>query len=176
MDEYIEEIKSEITKKKYLENGMAEDIGVYFGKESLDTDFPLTNGVMDQFHKIDLGNMGIPVYMRKSNFIPSNYHFPWHLRVRFFMEDPIKENIKELEEMRIGREAALSYQLKLVQMWFEEIEGKVLTFQIYHYTDYNYMLHVLLIEGDKVTQVRTDIFSPERSFIVTEGEIFHAGL
>ena len=112
MDEYIEEIKSEITKKKYLENGMAEDIGVYFGKESLDTDFPLTNGVMDQFHKIDLGNMGIPVYMRKSNFIPSNYHFPWHLRVRFFMEDPIKENIKELEEMRIGREAALSYQLK----------------------------------------------------------------
>ena len=36
------------------------------------------------------------------------------------MEDPIKENIKELEEMRIGREAALSYHLKLVQMWFEE--------------------------------------------------------
>ena len=56
-------------------------------------------------------------------------------------------------------------------MWFEEIGGKVLTFQIYHYTDYSYMLHVLLVEGDKVTQVRTDIFSPERSFIVTEGEI-----
>ncbi|MCI9140927.1 MAG: hypothetical protein HFI78_15015 [Lachnospiraceae bacterium] len=65
-------------------------------------------------------NMEIPVYIRKSNFIPSNYSFTWHLRVRFFMEDPIKENIKELEEMRIGREAALSYHLKLVQMWFEE--------------------------------------------------------
>ena len=88
------------------------------------------------------------------------------------MEDPVHESVRELEEMRIG-EASFP---ALVQMWFEEFGGKVLTFQVYHYTDYNYMLHVLLIEGDKVTQLRTDIFSPERSFIVTEGEIFNGGI
>ena len=171
LEDYIEGIKEEITSDEYLENGSAEDISVYFGKESHDPDFPLTDR-WERYRKIDLANIGIPVHMRKSNFIPSNYWNSWHLKTRFFIEDPINENIRELDKMRIEESSFGG----LVQMWFEEIGGKVLTFQIYHYTDYSYMLHVLLVEGDKVTQVRTDIFSPERSFIVTEGEIFNGGI
>ncbi len=169
LEEYIEGIKEEITSEKYLENGKAKNIGVYVGKESQDPDFPVED--WKRYRKIDLANIGIPVYMKRGNFIPSNYWNTWHLTVEFYMEDPMRESIRELEEMKVGE-----YFPILVQMWFEEFGGKVLTFQVYHYTDYNYMLHVLMAEGDKVTQVRTDIFSPERSFIVTEGEIFNGGI
>lgn len=167
LEEYIEGIKEGITSEKYLENGKAKDIGVYVGKKSQDPDFPVEN--WKRYRKIDLANRGI--YMKRGNFIPSNYWNTWHLTVEFYMEDPMRESIRELEEMKVGE-----YFPILVQMWFEEFGGKVLTFQVYHYTDYNYMLHVLMAEGDKVTQVRTDIFSPERSFIVTEGEIFNGGI
>ncbi len=60
----------------------------------------------------------------------------------------------------------------LVQMWFKEMEGKVYTFCLYHVSDYNYMLNVVLLEGNKVNRVRTDILSPQRHFVLTEGEKF----
>ena len=54
-------------------------------------------------------------------------------------------------------------------MWFKKIDGKVFTFRIYHVSDYNYVLNTVLVEGNHVMQVRNDIFSPQRKFVITEG-------
>jgi len=62
----------------------------------------------------------------------------------------------------------------LVQIWFKKIDGKVFTFILHHISDYNYMLNVMLIEEGVITIVRTDIISPQREFVLTEGEVFKA--
>jgi len=61
---------------------------------------------------------------------------------------------------------------ELIQMWFKEIEDKVFTFCVYHTSEYSYMLNVILVENDKVITIRTDIFSPKRQFLISEGDLF----
>ena len=66
----------------------------------------------------------------------------------------------------------LQIGIRLVQMWFQKIDGKVYTFRMYHVSGYNYMLNVMLLEQDKATQVKAYLLSPQREFVVTEGEVF----
>ena len=76
----------------------------------------------------------------------------------------------ELENMEIYPSVPDWDKVKLVQMWFKEMEGKVYTFCLYHVSDYNYMLNVVRLEGNEVNRIRTDILSPRRHFVLTEGE------
>lgn len=174
LEAYLESIRDEITSDKYLENGTAGEPELFWGDEAPDEEFPLTNGSIDQYYRIDFANMGIPVYIRKSNLIPSSYRDVWQLRIRFYLQDGNAGSVKELEKLQIGAYAAEKEKPRLVQLWFREIDGEVLTFRLYNLFDYNYMLNVILVEGDHVKQVRTDLFSPARSFTVKEGIVFQS--
>ena len=181
LNTYLEGIKGDITSDTYLENGLAKDVDVFCGDEIKDEDFGVQN--VDEFyfsshyHKADFANIGVPIYMRKSNFIPSDYRNVWQFKCRFFLQNPENDSVWELDQMEIGASGAVPYQdrLVLVQMWFKEIEGKVYTLCLYHAFDYNYVLNVYAIEGDKAEQIRTDILSPQRQFVLTEGERFFSG-
>ena len=54
----------------------------------------------------------------------------------------------------------------------EEIDNKIVMFCVSHISDYNYALNVILLEGSSATQIRTDIFAPQRKFEITEGHVF----
>lgn len=173
--EYLESIREEITSDKYLENGTDESgCSVYFGDEEKVENFIVPENerryYSNEYHKIDFANIGIPVYMRKSNFYSSNTYTTWFLKCLFYLRDPMEDSIVELENMEIYPSAPPCDKVKLVQMWFKEMEGKVYTFCLYHVSDYNYMLNVVRLEGNEVNRIRTDILSPRRHFVLTEGE------
>ncbi len=173
LEHYIESIKEEMTSDTYLENGRAGDIAVYYGDErAVDILLPENDETnrSDTCYQIDFMNIGIPIYIRKSNFIPSNYNSTWHLKSSFYLRSPKNGSIKTLENMEINHYLPNPLQPELVQMWFKEIEGKVYTFCLYHVSDYNYMLNVVRLEGNEVNRIRTDILSPRRHFVLTEGE------
>lgn len=177
LDNYINRIKKEITSDKYLENGMQTDIDIYIGDEIKDTTFDnketMEIGNHNNNYMIDFTNSGIPVYIQKSNFIPSN-GLCWHIRAKFYICDSCNQSFLELENMELG-DSYFPTNIELVQIWFKKIANKVFTFRIYHISDYNYMLDVSLIEGDKVIQIRNDIFSPQYKFILKENAIFNKG-
>lgn len=81
-----------------------------------------------------------------------------------------------MELENLCTEAGLSGEINLVQMWFREIGGKIYTFRMYDVGDYNYMLNIVLLEGDHVTQIRSYIVIPQRHFVLTEGKVFYPGL
>ena len=75
--------------------------------------------------------------------------------------------------MKLGDYSSYPFDIEIQQIWFKKINGQVLTFSVYYLSDYNYMLDVILVNGDKVTRVRSDIFTPDQSrFVMTEGRIF----
>ncbi len=177
-DRYIESIREEITSDEYLINGANKgECRVYFGDEEEVAEafiVPENEGRYDssEYHKIDFANIGIPIYMRKSNFYPSNTSTTWHLSSLFYLRNPLDDSIVTLQNMEIDPNpfASGNRQPALVQMWFKEREGKVYTFCLYHVSDYNYMLNVVRLEGTEVNRIRTDILSPQRHFVLTEGE------
>lgn len=169
LTDYIERIKEVITSDEYLENGSANEILVYYGEEIEDADFVLTDDY-NQYYKTDFANIGLPIYIRKSNHIPSDYRSTWYLKAKFYIYDLETNSAMELDNLELNNYSPSG--TKLVQMWFKEIEQKVFTFRVYHISDYNYMLDVILLEGDKITEIRTDIFSPYRIFKLTEGQEF----
>lgn len=166
LDEYIDSIKSEITSDEYLEKGQDECPNEYLGDEAEAWDFVVENN--HRYYKIDFANIEIPVYMLKSSTFPPR---GWHIRTEFYLYDKKQDAVLELENLG-------SYWIwnNMVQIWFKEINQKVLTFRVYYVSDYSYVLNVILIEGDKITQIRNDIFSPDKSrFTLTEGEVFFSG-
>lgn len=90
--------------------------------------------------------------------------------MRFFLYNDVTDSVMELEKLGIDDDGGW---VNLLQMWFEEINGKVYTFSIYHITDYNYMLEAALLEGDRLTHVKTVLLLPKRRFVLTEGEAFN---
>lgn len=177
LDTYIKGIKENSTLDAYLESGKAADIDVFYGDEEKAENFIIPEDeeqyFSNEYYKIDFANIGIPVYMRKSNLIPSSYRDIWHLRSSFYLQNSKDTSICELNEMEIGDTAPIVGEASLVQMWFKEIEGKVYTCCLYHVSDYNYMLNVSRLEGDKRNRMRTDIISPQRNFVLVEREVYH---
>lgn len=169
---YIDSIKEVITSDEYLEKGTGSGGYVFYGDEEEDIHFPLSDEY-NQYYKIDFANMGIPIYMIKSVFESSDYRSTQHLNAKFYINDYQDDSPIELENLELG---SSPNDIQLEQMWFKRIDGKVLTLRIYHTSDYNYVLNVVLIEGDKVTQLRTDIFSPQRKFKMEESSIFQNGI
>lgn len=177
-DRYIESIQGEIDSNEYLIDGTNEDeCRVYFGDEEEVTEpfiVPENEKIYadNKYHKIDFTNIGIPIYMRKSNFYPSNYNTTWHLKSLFYLRNPQDDLIVTLQNMEIDPNSFASVNRKpaLVQMWFKRMDGKIYTFCLYHVSDYNYMLNVVRFEGNEGNRIRTDILSPQRHFVLTEGE------
>lgn len=169
LDDYVDSIKDTITSDEYLENGSGIGANVFYGDEEEATDFLLSDDA-NHYYKIDFANLGIPVYMTKSIFTPSDYRSTQHLRAKFYIYNYQDDSYVELENLELGKYLPLDIELE--QMWFKKINNKVLTFRVYHISDYNYALNIALIEGDNVTQLRTDIFSPQRKFEIVEGDLY----
>lgn len=169
INNYIDSIKAVVTAEQYIEYGNGEPSQLFWGDEKIDNSFPLADEY-NQYHKIDFMNTGIPIYIRKSHHEPSNYQSTLYLKAKFYSFDAQTDIVTELEELEIGKQLLLKNEL--TQMWFKIIGGKVFTFTIHHISDYNYMLNILLIEDKKLTVVRTDIFSPQRAFVLLEGSVF----
>ncbi len=166
INEYLKDVESTITSHEYLEKGYVNDMEIIFGDETIDYKFLLSE-TYKEYYKIDLANIGIPVYYNKSNHIPSNKRNKWSLRSEFYLLDPITDTAMQLEKLSFSNN--YMNDKRIVQMWFKKFGNKIYTFHIIHYSDYNYILTIDLIEGDKKTQVRQDILSPSRKFILTEG-------
>ncbi|MDE7435991.1 MAG: hypothetical protein K2N01_09295 [Lachnospiraceae bacterium] len=169
VNSYLSSIREDITSDTYLENGGAEDISVYMGDEAEAGGQEKDNVPC---HGIDFANIGVPVYLEKSNLIPSNTYMTWLLRAKFYLCDEQGE-MTELEYLQLN-ESGLPSELTLVQLWFHEIDGKIYTFRLYHICDYNYVLQTVLIQGEELIPIRSDLILPQRTFVLTKGEIFHA--
>ena len=174
-DSYVESIQEEVSSDEYLDNGTDDrEWKVYFGDEEEVEDFIVPENEKGhsgiKCYQIDFANMGMPIYMRKWGFVPSNSHTTWHLRSSFYLRNPVDDSIVTLQGMELNRSQPTSGDSALVQMWFKEMEEKVYTFCLYHVSDYNYMLNVVRLEGNEVNRIRTDILSPKRQFVLTEGE------
>lgn len=169
LDYYVDSIKDVITSDEYIERGSSSGASLYYGDEDLDADFLLTDE-FNQYYRIDFANVGIPIYITKSVFTPSDYRSTQHLRVKFYINNKHDCMARQLENLELGKH--LPTGIELEQMWFKKIENKILTFRIYHISDYNYLLNIVWINGDKVTQIRTDIFSPQRKFKVVENSLY----
>ena len=117
LNTYLEGIKGDVTSDKYLENGLAKDIDVFCGDEIEDKDFGVPS--VDEFYfssnyyKTDFTNIGVPIYMRKSNFIPSDYRNVWQFKCRFFLQNPENNSVWELDQMEIGAQGAVPYPLQI---------------------------------------------------------------
>ena len=168
---YVDSIKAVVAAAPYIEAGDVTGVSDFSGDEQQEKELKFSDGHGADYYKIDFANIGTPVYFYRFSFEPSNYRTAWQLRARFYMYDTQEELAIELEKMALT-ELSLPLEIKLMQLWFKELEGKVFTFRMYHIFNYNYLLNVSLVEGDTVTQVRNDMISPQRHFVLTEGEVF----
>ena len=173
LDNYIKSIQDEITSEEYLDNGTdGSGFSMYVGDEEVAEDFIVPESerrhIIGMYYQIDFTNMGIPIYMGRFIYTPSNYYTTASLVSSFYLHNPLDDSFVTLQNMKISG----SSEPEVVQMWFKEMDGKVYTFCMYHVSDYNYMLNVLRLEGNQVNRIRTDILSPQRSFVLTEGEFY----
>lgn len=76
----------------------------------------------------------------------------------------------ELENLRVDENTARG--MEVVQMWFWEIEGKILTFRLYHISDYQYLLNTSMGENGRMKTLRNDLLIPRRGFVVEEGQVY----
>ena len=165
LNEYIESMKDVITSDNYLENGLSGTIESIIGDETF------ADGFMDRtLFEADFANIGFPVLFERYSFIPSDYRSVWHLRSSFYLYDAESSELLNIPNLESGHSSPAEHNL--VQLWFKNIDDRIYTFRIFHISHYNYVLSVILIEGDEVTQIRNDIFSSRREFVLTEGEIF----
>lgn len=166
----IAQTQETLLSGKYLEIGkVTEDL------ERLDGDEMQAQG---ETCCIDITNTGIPVCVQKQLFVPVAHDFYDRSTLRmdmyYFMEifdDETSQEIEELQYERITESEEL-----LVQMWFEEIDGKIYTFQVFYINHYSYLLNVTLIEGNQLTTVGKMILTPEREFEFIEGTICYGGI
>lgn len=179
IEAHLDKLQEEIMPGGYVDDGTSGGMKVYYGDEEAvpDLEIESSNSAWHSYgpiYKIDLANCGLPVYLWKAEYTPSNTWTIEHLKTKFFYYDEKKQTFVELENL--CTKAGLSGEINLVQMWFREIGGKIYTFRMYDVGDYNYMLNIVLLEGDHVTQIRSYIVIPQRHFVLTEGKVFYPGL
>ncbi|MBQ9989551.1 MAG: hypothetical protein IJP31_01200 [Lachnospiraceae bacterium] len=170
--DYLSSVQAELISLTYLEQGQ-EGCSVFVGdEETIHRDE--NERYTKTWYKTDFTNTGIPVYLEKSSFSPSDRRSIWHLRTYFYLIDSYDNTVYELDKIGTGTELPRENMPVLVQLWFREFSGKVYTFSLYHVSDYSYLLNVSLIEGDSITRIRTDILLPERHFTLSN-DIFVNG-
>lgn len=172
LTEYIESIQNIVTSK-YIETGLVNIENYFIGDEIKDLEFPL-NKKYQNYYKSDFANQGIPIFMRKSLFAPSNSRTTLHLKASFYLYNPKNEEVLKLNKLELNKYLPLDREL--IQMWFKELDGKVFTFQIFHLDNYNYMMNVILVEGNQVIQIRKELLLPKRKIVMDEGRIQNNGI
>lgn len=165
LNQYIEGMKDDITSK-YISNDGTESTSLLYGEESKKTDIISWQGRDIECGILDFANLGMPVYISKYLYYPSNA-LAMHIVANFYFVNTQTKSVVMLDNLTQDDRPP---ELKLIQMWFKQIDDKVFTFRIYNVSSYNYVLNTVLIEGDKITEIRTDLFSPQKQFDLVEGK------
>ena len=165
--DYVENIRDVITSEEYIERGARYNYyNVMEGDETKDTEDLSTEG-NKEFYKIDFTNTGIPVYIERVLYEPSNsYQGQICLKFSFYLYNTEKEEMVKFDALNFDNNDKTANGL--LQMWFKEFNGKVYTFQLYAMDDFSYMLNVFLVERGRITPVRVDYILPKRTIVVEE--------
>lgn len=169
LEGYIDFLQNEIVSKeqKYLDTGYYKSLTISGDEEEVtDIDTDNLEYPSIEIYQADIANMGIPVYMQRLR----PWAFEHDYEVNFYLRDPNTNRLLELDQLSMKEDNTNC--LKLVDIWFKEIDDKTLTFCIYHVSDYSYMLNIVLLEGDEATPVQSWLLLPVKEFVLTEGEVF----
>lgn len=89
---------------------------------------------------------------------------------RFYYFDPEEDVFVKMENLSMEE-----YEpgIQLMQLWVKEFEDGIYTFRVYHVSDYSYLLNIIKLDEDRVTNIATYALLPEKEFVLTEGEVLN---
>ncbi len=144
---------------------MDDSIMIYTGSEKLISDNDYYSRLKsvdgnDEYYAIDFNNDNVTEYVSRYFWFPSN-----SLRLHLILS---VHQITSERTIKINSDLERGYG-ELIQIWFQEIEGKTITFRLFAFQD-KYILNASLIEGSQITQLQTWILVPQNSISITEYE------
>ena len=169
IEEYLEKTEIEFMTAQYLDSGKGT-IDVYYGDEKK-AEKVLETG--EAVYMADIANCGLPIYMSKSVYEPSNRSTAEYLKIRFYYFNPEEDVFVKMENLSMEEYES---GIRLMQLWVKEFEDGIYTFRVYHVSDYGYLLNIIRLDEDKVTHIATYILSPEKEMVLTEGEVVNLGM
>ncbi|MBD5530117.1 MAG: hypothetical protein HDR02_17200 [Lachnospiraceae bacterium] len=154
IDRYVEEIGEELMEVSPIN----DDVDVYIGCEE-----PVTDAVLRQrllwsydWYRVDYDNDGRSEYLARHYWYPSNSTTLGLLTERYRL-DGITVQLYESWEPECPYS---SYDYELIQLWYQEFDGKIYTFQLFLTEGYNYYLSVSLVEGGQVSWIASYYVTP----------------
>lgn len=142
-----------------------QEVELMQGEESVDT-LKVSDDL--SYNGIDLANMDASVYCNRRIYLPSNYATTMHLDVSFALYDSARDEMNTLEQLDYSVSPS-NREKQLIQLWFKEIDGLVYVFQVYHLTDYSYLLNVVCVQKNVVTHIHRELLLPQLGFELKEG-------
>lgn len=169
---YMDKVLEDFSSGKYLHEGNQKDgAEIYYGDEERAFEEELESST-NEIYKMDITNRGYPVYLCKDIYLP------WEddvrrknkqLGVDFFYFDTENMYFQKLEELSIPKKYCEAGYL--VQMWFKKMGGEVYVFRVYNLANYNYLMNVALVDGDKTTSVGNYFLWPRKQFVLEDRHI-----
>lgn len=166
IEEYLQKTGTEFMTAQYLDCGKGT-VDEYYGDEKK-AEKVLETG--ESVYMADIANCGLPVYMSKSEYEPSNMSMSEYLKIRFYYFDPEEDVFVKMENLSMEE-----YEpgIRLMQLWVKEFEDGIYTFRVYHVSDYSYLLNIIKLDEDRVTNIATYALLPEKEFVLAEGEVLN---
>lgn len=139
INRYVEGIQEELMKASLPNN-----IILYTGCEDPVTDPALLQCLPDgdTWHMADYNNDGQVEYLRRRYLYSGNDSLLGLSAERYRIEDTAKKD-----------SPYFSGDCTLMQLWYQEIEGKIYTFQLFLTERYSYFMNVSLYEENRVSRV-----------------------
>jgi len=169
IEDYLEKTGAEFMTAQYLDYGKGT-VDEYYGDEEK-AEKVLETG--EAVYMADIANCGLPIYMSKSEYEPSNMSTAEYLKIRFYYFNPEEDVFVKMENLSMEE-----YEpgIRLMQLWVKEFEDSIYTFRVYHVSDYSYLLNIIKLDEDKVTHIATYALLPEKEFVLIEGEVVNLGM
>ena len=169
IEDYLEKTGAEFMTAQYPDYGKGT-VDEYYGDEEK-AEKVLETG--EAVYMADIANCGLPIYMSKSEYEPSNMSTAEYLKIRFYYFNPEEDVFVKMENLSMEE-----YEpgIRLMQLWVKEFEDSIYTFRVYHVSDYSYLLNIIKLDEDKVTHIATYALLPEKEFVLIEGEVVNLGM
>ena len=165
IDRYVEEIQEELMEASSLN----EHIKAFTGCEEL-----LTDPVLRQrlpwgydWYVADSDNDGRLEYLNKYYWYSSFNNIPELLPEQYRL-DGITVNLYESWEPECPYDTHGYYSQ--IQLWYQEFEGKIYTFQLFSTEDYNFYLSVSLVEESQVSWIASYYITPRCEWRIVTGQ------
>lgn len=154
IDRYVEEIQKELMEASPIN----DDVRVFTGCEEPVSDPVLLQRLPGGYDRyaVDRDNDGRLEYVSRHYWYPSNYTTLVLLTEQYRMDGTTVELYESWEpESPYG-----GYEMKLIQLWYQEFSGKIYTFQLFLTEGYNYYLSVSLVEENQVSWIASYYVTP----------------